>query len=279
LALVIKEAFDEMDAFETYQDGFNGAFVKLILEKAKTKSCNSRSILSSNEKMEKKVEKVILAGRNVTGIFAQLWILNRRKLHHKGLTIPKPGDNEWLNYKQAAKLASEFCNEFDLKPKEGMNEYIRLGLTKMKNVSVFKFTSLHSSICSTYESKKEIDSDHDPEITEEAYGVYGMLVARKIGEFSNNYKEIPEKYVCFKRAKEEAKKLNLSMSSYIEAQFWGMEFRSGIPDPYQLYGDKAVERAIKYCYEKNISLKPQKKIDFGKIKKHRDDSDSEDTPF
>lgn len=237
---------------------------KKICLKARGKTAVQRSIVSSNEKTERKAEKIKLAGRSDTAAFAQLVLLTRRKLHHRGLTLIEPGTTEWFALKEVCKLAVDFCNEFQLPFKPGSIEYLRIGMGKMKNFSLGKFKSMHQAICKDYDAEQEILQDKTPEATDQLYKLYLGRVNEKVGWEYSDYKTNPEKYVCFIRAKDCAALIGIGIKTYINAQFSTMET---IPDPYQLYGDKAIERVRKYCYQNNISIKASKVINFDKIKK------------
>lgn len=239
-----------------------------IVSAARTKSISSRSIISSNKKMEEKTAKIKLAGRSDTGVFAQLLLLIRRKYHHKGLQLIEPGMPDWVNLKETCKLATEFAREFGLTLKQGYTEYLNIGMGMMKNFSLYKFKSMHSVICNVFECTLEIQRDKTPSHTTMLYELYLRKVNQKLGWENNDYKDNPTKYVCFVRAKELAWKFKIRIEDYINAQFFAMEWgeRTMIPDPHQLYGDKAVERVRKYCYEHNITMKQPKKIDFKKVK-------------
>lgn len=248
--------------------GIYRAWAREILEAAKTYSIASRSIYASNKKLEDKANKIKLAGRSNTGVFAQLLLLTRRKMHHKGLHLIEPTMPEWVNLKETCKLATEFCNEFGLSLKAGYTEYLKIGVSKMKNFSLYKFKQMHGSICNYFESSQEIEADKTPNRTTLLYELYLRKVNQKLGWEHNDYKDNPEKYVCFVRAKVLAEKFKIRVEDYINAQFFAMEWgdKEMIPDPLQLYGDKAIERVRKYCYEKNITIKQAVKVDFKKLR-------------
>lgn len=249
---------------EGYEDIVPRKLAKEICLRARGRTAVQRSIVSSNEKTERKAEKIKLAGRSSTAVFAQLVLLTRRKLHHRGLTLIEAGSNEWFQLKEVCKLATDFCNEFQLPFKQGCIEYLRIGMGKMKNFSLGKFKSMHQAVCKDFEAEQEILKDKTPTETDQLYKLYLAKVNEKVGWEFSDYKDNPEKYVCFIRAKECARKIGIGIKTYINAQFSTME---SVPDPYQLYGDKAIQRVRKYCYENNISVKAAKTIDFSKIKR------------
>lgn len=266
LILVLKEVMPKYNFYAS--DKRYIEIAKKLVVTAKTKSISSRSIYASNRKLEEKGNKIKLAGRSETGVFAQLLLLKRRKMHHKGLQLIEPSSPDWVNLKETCKLATEFCNEFGINIKTGYTEYLDIGMSLMKNFSIFKFKNLHSVICKHFESTQEIREDKTPNRTTMLYDLYLKKVSQKLGWEANDYKDNPDKYVCFVRAKELADKFKIRLDHYIEAQFFAMEWgdRTMIPDPHQLYGDKSIERVRKYCYEHNITIKEAKKVDFKKLK-------------
>lgn len=239
---------------------------KRLVSLAKTHSLSSRTITVTNDKLLKKTEKLKLATRNSTGVFSQILYNTRRSMKHRGIEMPKPGGREWLDVKEICKLATDFCNEFQLPAKEGYKIYCKMGLQKMKSFSIYKFKSLHNAIFAGYECQHEIETDPHPQQTDKLVKFYLKLVNDKIGWVNEDYTSTPEKYVGFVRACKEARVIGIDIDTYIKAQFAGLEWASGIPDPLQLYGVKAKERLMKYCFENNIMIKnKEKKIDFKKI--------------
>jgi len=218
--------------------------------------------------MHKKAEKIRTSGRSEAGVFAQLLLLTRRKAHHRGIKLIEPFSKEWPQLKEVCKLATEFCNEFGISIKEGYKAYLEIAVKMMKNFTLNKFQSLHQAICTHYESTEEIKSDRNPEKTKELYIFYIKMINEKVGWDYNDYESNPEKYVCFVRASANAIKIGVSHKTYIKAQFAGLEFgeKQNIPDPLQLYGDKAIQRVRKYCFNNDISIQQAKGLDFKKIK-------------
>jgi hypothetical protein len=239
---------------------------RAICVAAKTKSISSRSIHVSNDKLLKKIDKLKLSTRSDAGMFSMILTNVRRKMHHRGIEMIKPGEKNWLEIKEVCNLATEFCNEFGIDKKSGYREYCEIALRKMKNFSLNKFKSLHAPILKTYEALIEIQADKKPQKTERLMKEYFKLVNERIGWTSQKME--PEKQVCFIKAKDEAEKLRLSPEEYVRAQFAELEWTGSMPDPFQLYGEKAIQRAMKYCYKNNIKIgsKESTKIDFKLIK-------------
>jgi len=248
---------------------------KHLVEKAKSYSLSSRAVYVTNDKLLKKTEKMQLANRSNTGMFAQMLLLVRRQAKHRGLQLIGPGSPEWFNLKEACKLATEFCNEFEMGLKEGYKEYLTTGMGMMKNFSIFKFKTIHAAICNRVEAVQEIKRDRSPDDTKQAHDYYLAIISERVG-LVQDYTASPEKYQFFIKAKDEAHLLGISVKQYMQAQFGAFEWKSGIPDPMQLVGTKARERVQRWAFEKGIKLGRQgsKAINFHKIKKHGKGTDT-----
>lgn len=168
--------------------------------------------------------------------------------------------------KEPCKLATEFCHEFNLSLRVGYHEYIKLGLQKIKNFSLNKFQTVHASIFKTYEAIQDLSHDRDSELTKRCKEIYLAKIGERVGHIRMDYERVPEKYVSFMYAKDSAIGMGMKIEQYIEAQFAALEWANSYPDPLQLFGEKAEERATKYCFENNIYLGKKKNIDFKKVK-------------
>ena len=243
----------------------------IMLVRAKSHSCSSRSVVASNDKILKKTEKLKLASRSNTGKFAQAILLMRRKARHRGIKLIGPGDKDWLILKDICKDATEFCNEFGFELSLGYKKYVEIGMKMMNGFSLNRFKSLQSPISNMYEAIQEIETDKYPDRTRQAHDIFMGIISSRTG-LSERYLDNPVKYVHFVKAANEARSIGVSLEDYIRAQFAAFEWKSGVPEPSQIYGSKARERVMKYCYEKNISTSKKEnhsgpKINFDAIKK------------
>lgn len=238
-----------------------------ILISGKRYSLSNRSLVVDKAKLVKSTSRVLLSTRDDAGSFSQLLLSIRRQRHHKGIALIKPGSREWLQIKEIAKLAMDFCNDFSLKRDEGFKAYINLALNKMQKYSLLKFNSIHQSICDDYDALQIIKQDITPLETQKVKQVYEKHLGEK-GVF-RDYRDSPDKFVCFVKAKEECHKLSVPIDHYVKAQFWGLEWCNGIPDPVQLIGPKAIDRLNRYLAEHNINI-VKDKIDHNKKEKIAD---------
>jgi len=227
---------------------------------------SQRSLLLKQSDYEKKASRVLSANIEDADLFASILTLIRRRKKHKGITQISKTSKEWLTLKQIVANANNFYTDFPFETKkEAYRDYIEMGMDRMSKYALFKFLGMHENICATYEAVTLSKDDLSPAETKRIHDYYCGKILERTGILSN-YSNDPTKYVYFFHAKVAAKKLRIDWKVYIDAQFHGFEWRSTIPDPIQLDGDKARQRAIKYMYEKNITVKSQETIDWAKIK-------------
>jgi hypothetical protein len=243
--------------------------VKQILTQGRKYSLTKRNILVNSKKVEKKMDKLILSDLEQAQLFSQLLIMTRKKNKHRGVAIIKPGSKDWSSIKECTKLANDFCEEFELPQRQGYVEYINTAMKIMTGrFNYHLFNSKQQQICETYGAIKEIEADEEPEQTKRFVIIYDGIIRTKIGT-SFDYEKFPIKYAYFIKARMEAERMGVSYEVWIKAQFDGLGWTNGIPEPTALVGDKAEERLKKYMYQNNISTNKTVKsnIDFAKIKK------------
>lgn len=234
-----------------YKD--NEEMVNQIFLRAKSYSINTRTIIVSNERLEKKASNILKSTRSDAATFARQLYLVRLDMKHRGISPIKAGSREWETVKQVAAQAMVFNEEFNLPQEKGFNTYIRIGLEKMKKFMLNKFLGMQESIFLTYDALLEIDNDEDKDMTHQMYSLYNQHIISNTG-IHTNLKDIPEKYVYFVRARGIAEQMNISPKVYINAQFEELDFTKNIPHPSQLVGIKASERVARYCYKHNIKV-------------------------
>lgn len=218
---------------------------KEILKRGKTYSLVNRNILATNDRVEKKTVKLIKSKREDAIVFAELLLLIRRKRKHRSVKLIKAGDKNWGMIKEITGNALEFNEQFGFKRKEGFSNYIDIALDKMQKFGLPKIIGMDEAISITAEAMIAIADDKQPHLTQQLVEIYDSKIIEKIGS-SFNYESMPDKFQYFIKAKDEALSMRLSVEKYMKAQFYGFEWKSGIPDPIQLTGIKAKERVQKY---------------------------------
>lgn len=227
---------------------------KLILRLSKPYSLHTRTIVVSTDKMEKNAKRILECTRRDADLFAQLVYAIRKEMRHRGISLLKVGSKEWGFLKEVTAHALNFYNEFEFETKRAaFLRYIRIGANKMKKFRLTKFLNMYESICESHLALVEIERDDDIEMTKEIYTVYSRYIINHTGVY-DRLEEIPEKYVWFVKAREEAKNLNVSVKVYMNAQLEAFDLSTGIPHPAQLVGPKAVDRVIAYMYKNGIKI-------------------------
>lgn len=226
-----------------------------------------RKILATNEKDRKRTRTLVKSSSEDAYLFCQLLVTIRKRLKHRGINIIKEGSREWVSIKETTKLAVDFCNDFNLDKRTGFTQYIEIALSKMNKFSLNRFNSFHQSICEHYESVHQTIKDPTPKLTSQVHLYYQKVVNEKVG-FSEDFSKTPDKYIYFIQVVSECKKLKVDYKTYIDAQFEGLAWCNGIPEPPQLVGDKARGRLRSYLSKNQIKAKQPttRIIDFSTIR-------------
>jgi len=226
-----------------------------IMSECSKYQITSRKMLVSNDRVEKKIKMLTSSDKGEAQEFSNLLYHVRKSLKHRGITQIKEGSRDWLIIKEICKVANEFNESFLLQKREGYIEFIKIAISKMNKFSLNKIVPMAQGICDTYSANIEIREDPDKQVTEALYQRYNHRVLERTG-LSFNYKEQPEKYVFFVQAAAICKKNNISPNNYIDSQLESFVFKDSIPDPAQLVGPKALDRAVRYLYEQGKKAKP-----------------------
>jgi hypothetical protein len=229
-------------------------FATDIFRRAKAHSLHTRSMTISTERLEKQGEKLLKSSRGDADLFARLiYTVRINKYRHRGIDPIKPASKDWGVIKEVTAHALDFSNQFILTRKYGFTKYIEIGISKMKRFNIHKFSNMREGIYETYQAMKDIESDDDREMTKSIYSTFQRHIIEHTG-IHDNLEELPEKYVWFVRARQEAKKLNVGVEIYMKAQVAAFDMTRGIPHPSQLTGPKAIERVYRYMFKHGIKV-------------------------
>lgn len=225
------------------------------------RALNTRAIVISNKDTKKKVTKVLLASKGDTQLTADLIYAVRVKLGHRGVRkITEFNKSQWSLCKELTSICNQFCEAFGFEnAREGFIAYLDIAFKRMgKDCRNYlqRLVSMSENVFFYYESQLENKSDDNPELTQYVYNAYNKKIADAIGivdtePLENN----PEKYQHFFHLRQTIDELNADYDEYIEAQFEALSFCNGIPEPSNMYGDKAIDRYRKYLYRNNKSSK------------------------
>ena len=256
LLKVVEEIIDPRDARKMGLD--LEYLVNQILIRGRKYSLSRRKILVSNKKQQKQAENVVKSELQYNIIMAKIIYLLRKQKRHKGIEMIKASNKrDWTILKIITAHAIEFKEEYfeDDTYEEAFKTYISLGMERMKTFSLNKFPSMSASIIEGYGAMLKLKADKNTDYTERAYKKYNHHVLQNIGTIIAHYDKIPDKYRYFMEVAQACKELKITPEIYIDAQFAGLKWANGIPDPSQLVGDNANKRLQTYLFENQVQLR------------------------
>lgn len=217
---------------------------------ARKKAINHRAVLVSNHKNTKRVNNILLASKGDAALVADILYAIRIKLKHRGVRkINESNSREWANCKKLAEICNTFCEDFKFDTREGFIKYIETGLKRMtdyRNI-MQRLLSMQENITNQISAEIELQ-DSDLKLTKEIHDYFIGKIAKATGIYES-YENQPEKYIHFVRLGDFLKKKHWDFESFIDAQFESLAWCNGLPEPSQMYNDKAIERYNKYLYK------------------------------
>lgn len=218
---------------------------------ARKEAINHRAVLVSNNKNTKRVNNILLASKGDATLVADILYATRIKLKHKGVRkINESNSREWANCKKLAEICNTFCEDFKLDTREGFIKYIETGLKRMadyRNI-MQRLISMQDNITNQVSAEMELAEDNDPGYTEDIHNYFVKKIADATGIYES-YKSQPEKYVHFMRLGKLMGERDWNSIWFIDAQFESLAWCNGLPEPSQMYNEKAIERYNKYLYK------------------------------
>ena len=218
---------------------------------ARKEAINHRAVLVSNNKNTKRVNNILLASKGDAALVADILYATRIKLKHRGVRkINESNSREWANCKKLAEVCNTFCEDFKFDTREGFIKYIETGLKRMtdyRNV-MQRLLSMQENITNQVEAELELKGDKDPGFTKDIHDEFIKRVASVTGIYES-YEHQPEKYVHFLRIHNLMDEKDWNVFQFLDAQFEALVWCNGLPEPSQMYNDKAIERYNKYLYK------------------------------
>nr|DAM29609.1 MAG TPA: hypothetical protein [Herelleviridae sp.] len=218
---------------------------------ARKMAINHRTVLVSNNKNTKRVNNILLASKGDAALVADILYATRIKLKHRGVRkINESNSREWANCKKLAEVCNTFCEDFKLDTREGFIKYIETGLKRMtdyRNV-MQRLISMQDNITNQIDAEIELKEDKDPGFTKDIHDEFIKRVASVTGIYES-YEHQPEKYVHFLRIHNLMDEKGWNVFQFLDAQFEALAWCKGLPEPSQMYNDKAIERYNKYLYK------------------------------
>jgi hypothetical protein len=222
--------------------------VKLIFRLTKGKALIKRSLVSSNAKTKKKIQKLVdSSDANVRQFQAQL--LNYRKIinhnHAKQIMV---GDSDYGLLREVALMADEFIADFCLPQVTGYIEFIKRGIALMgRQYAIGKFKYYRSKIYEQFENSQIIKADTNKKGSTAFYNTWQDLMLEYTGTSYELTTDEEKVHMVFGR--QEADEIGADYYTYLKSQFEGLAFMNVVPEFGALYGVKAKSRYRKYIVE------------------------------
>lgn len=231
-----------------------------IASKAKGKTLNTRSVIVSNDKLERKIKTMVKASASDTDLLANL-IYHVRRSKTKLFTSKKidKDSRDYIHLKELTQICLDFCNTFELEKRKGFIKYLELAIPKITSSMNYtqKLVNMAEKIYQLQEANNQIEQDENSVETRKIHDAYVSLIAKKTGLVGNKDKD-PITYVKFIEVRRLTDELDIPIDLYLEAQFHGLSWTDSFPEPNQLVGDNAISRLNKYLYENKIKTSSHK---------------------
>lgn len=230
---------------------------------ARKEAINHRAVLVSNNKNTKRVKNILLASKGDAALVADILYATRIKLKHRGVRkINESNSREWANCKKLAEICNTFCEDFKFDTREGFIKYIELGIKKMDgnyNNLLNRLSVMSEKISDLYSATLEMEEDSG-----NAKAIHDYFIKR-VADVTGIYESFvnqPDKYIHFVRLDKFLSEKGWDPIQFIDAQFESLAWCNGLPEPSQMYNDKAIERYNKYLFKhKNQSSSEAPKIE------------------
>lgn len=220
---------------------------------AKQSAVNTRIMLIKSSKNRKKANNIALASLGDANLAANIFYSVQVSMKFKGVRkIEESQPRLWASCKKLADICNTFCNDFELETRAGYIEYIKTGLNILKNRNhksyLNSLLNMSEEISKTYQSKQELLEDSDPEFTKKIHDYYCKTIVNRTG-IRVDYTNQPSLYAYFKDVANKCNEEDIDYRDWIDAQFEGLAWCNGMPEPQNLVNDKAYGYYTKFMYK------------------------------
>ena len=226
--------------------------INKFFEMADRFTIHSRAMIVSNRKSGKVARGLTRATRGDTYLAADIYYAVRKSLNHRGIRKPtQDSGRSWTLCRNLADICNEYCKEYNLAPREGFIEYMKIGFEIMgKNTkrALNVLPSMFQDIVDYKEAKHNLKSDKDQVLTEKIHDYYVSVIAERTG-LSEDYTKDPAEYAHFIELKNYCIENNINYKDYIDALFEGLAWCNGLPEPARFLSSKSKQYYLKYMFK------------------------------
>lgn len=250
-------------------------FANAILKRSKKYSIYSRTLNISDINSKKKLSKITSGDLDFTYEFLKSFYAIRRMKYRVGNIKYNENHADWPTIKTLGGNLKEFYEAFEfLEPKNAAKEFVTLLFELSPKAIINYWPKTVAKVTEVYEAKVAVKKDEYPDDTLQLHTLYRQSLIDKVG-LSNDYRDTATIYQYFVKATKMCKEdLKCELDLFIKAQFEGLAWSGGYPQPQQLSTDTAKERVIKYAFQNNLVLRkkqeaPKVKVDWKKLRKNK----------
>ena len=212
-----------------------------------------RNIITSSNRIEKKVKSITKSDIGDCELFSQLLTLKRKQLKHRGELTILPTSRDWPIIKKLVEEANFFIEEFEFDKRDGYIEFINILISQTNKFSISRLQLNAMKVVPVYKNIKTIKEDKYPDITAKLHLMFCTKIFQKTG-LDIHFQHIPDKYIHFVELSEILVNRNIPPKIYIDAQFQLLDWVSGVPEPAYLSSEKAMLKFNKFCFENDIKI-------------------------
>lgn len=174
---------------------------------------------------------------------------SQANINLSSMEIVQPGTRQFILLMEVTEIALAFCEAFDYTIGDGFNRFIEIGLDLFnRKYSLVRFKTMREKIFQEQITTRDVENNPYKNATVQMAKIYYGKVEDKTG--INRSKEVPERdFLNFVYAAKECKELKGSVVDWVEAQFYALAYADAMPELYQMHGDMAKNRYVKYMFE------------------------------
>jgi len=250
----LRNLIREFHDYDDNADDHIEDLVEFLLKRGKPFSLEKRTI-TPNSKTSKKIETKVSNDKTDYQLLSTIIYSIRKQLRHKGIKSIDMNSAEYSQLKKLSKTINTFAEDFQKEKRQAYIEYVTLGLKKINSFRGYlaKLNDMSESIAVEYEASQVILDDDYKNKTKIIHDQYVDIIFKKTG-ILENYQDRPINYINFIKVRELADKYKLKYDVFLKAQFEGLEWTGGYPDPSQLISEKAIERLNKFLFKNKSNV-------------------------
>jgi len=201
--------------------------------------------------------------------FAKMYLAYRRSMKHRGVTLIKPGTNQWRNLIDVCDEAMAFGKENGLEQRTGFKLFLDVASKITNSMKLHEIKAKADNIHEHFVAVAICGDDKNPKLSAQIYEAWEKRHLEATGTFSSSSE--PLQYQYFVEAAELCREWKWRPHEFV-AMIWNEFAWLGNPKPFHMVGDKAKEMLAR-GHDAKYGKKKIKRVSLKHITQRRDDSD------